>query len=259
MRTCWKWLLVLAILAIPATCLAAAQPGQKTGKGKRLIAEGEVIELLLLRQKAVRDDLKLDKEFKTKVFEFTGKQHEKAEEVRKLPEAEQKAKWEDMAKENDAFLKDNLNPDQRKRLKQIAIQVVGLLWVTRKRIADELKLTDDQKTKARMLQKEARKDLMDLADVTNPKDRKEKVAALKKHNRERLMGLLTAEQKTKLQELAGAPFRGELIFEEEEKGSKEQKEEAKQSSRSESRLEGAWERSPVILATSHQMRRGLEG
>jgi hypothetical protein len=34
-----------------------------------------------------------------------------------------------MVKENDEFLKKTLKPEQRKRLKQIAMQTAGFIWV----------------------------------------------------------------------------------------------------------------------------------
>jgi len=71
-----------------AMSVAIAQDTQK------MIAHEEVIELLLLRQKSVQEDLKIDAEKSKKIREFCHKQHEAAEEVHKLPEAEQKGKWQ---------------------------------------------------------------------------------------------------------------------------------------------------------------------
>lgn len=215
MSAFWKWALVLAV---PAACVATARPADPPAQrpGHRMVAEEEVLELLLLRQKSVRDDLKMDQEEGKKVFEFTAKQHEAAEKVMALPEAEHKAKFDAMARENEHFLATHLTPEQRKRLEQISMHLAGLMWVTRPAIARDLNLTAEQKQKARQLQGEARAEVAAVIHAENRDTRRQKIEELHKANRERLMSLLTDEQKAKWKELAGPPFKGQVVFEEPE-------------------------------------------
>jgi Spy/CpxP family protein refolding chaperone len=216
MRTFGMWALALAVSVL---CAAPARPADEPqkNKGKTMIAEEEVVELLLLRQKAVQEDLKLSSSEADKIAEYTSKQHDEARKVLDLPEADRKAKFDRLAAQNEEFLTGHLTADQRKRLNQIAMHEAGLLWVTRSSVARELNLTDQQKQKARDYQKEARDKLLEVMSGATKESRREKLAALRKDNHDKLMSLLTDEQKAKWQKLAGEPLKGELRFEEPKK------------------------------------------
>ena len=215
MRTFWKWALVLAV---PVACAATARPADEPQKhqGARMVAEEEAMELMLLRQKSVREDLKLPHEETEKIFEFTAKQYDEAQKAHELPEDQRQSKFDHLARENEEFLARHLTPDQRKRLEQISMHLAGLMWVTRPAIAQALNLTDEQKQKAREYQKEARENVMEVIHAENKEGRKEKLAELHKDSHDKLHSLLTDEQKAKWKELAGAPFKGEIVFEEPE-------------------------------------------
>jgi Spy/CpxP family protein refolding chaperone len=212
MRTFWKWALVLAV---PAACMAAAQ-----SQGERLVPEGTTVQLLLLRPQSVRQVLNLTPAEREKIFEFTYKQQEAAEKALKLGAAERRQKFKQLHKENEEFLEKTFKPEQRKRLDQITMQVAGLVWLARPAMARELKLTKDQIEKAKQFHEEARKELIEVIHAKSREGRSEKLAELRKTTRQRVMGLLTAEQKAKWRELAGPPFKGKLEFEEPEAGSK---------------------------------------
>ena len=215
MRTFWKWALVLAV---PLVWVTTARPADEPPKhqGLRMVAEEEAMELVLLRQKSVREDLKIPHEETEKIFDFTAKQYDAAQKAQDMPEDQRKAAFDRLAREDETFLAAHLTPDQRKRLEQISMHLTGLMWVTRPAIALELKLTDDQKQKAHEYQKEAREKLMEVLKSENKEERKEKLAELHKTNHDRLHNLLTEEQRSKWHELAGPPFKGEIVFEEPE-------------------------------------------
>ena len=216
MRTFWKWALVLAIPVVWVTTARPADEPPKPRQGLRMVAEEEAMELILLRQKSVREDLKLPHEETEKIFDFTAKQYDAAEKARDLPEDQRQAAFDRLVREDEAFLAAHLTPDQRKRLEQISMHLAGLMWVTRPAIAEALKLTDEQKQKAREYQKEAREKLMEVLKSENKEVRKEKIAELHKASHDKLHSLLTDEQRTKWHELAGPPFKGEIAFEEPE-------------------------------------------
>jgi hypothetical protein len=215
MRTFWKWALVLAV---PVVWAAPARPADEPQRrpGSRMVAEEEAIELILLRQKSVRQDLKLPHEETEKIFEFTAKQYDEAQKIQELPEDQRKAKFDSLVREDEEFLARHLTPEQRKRLEQISMQLAGLMWVTRPAIVRELNLTDEQKQKAREYQKEAGEKVREVIHAENKEGRKEKLAELHRANHDKLTSLLTDQQKAKWKELAGEPFKGEIIFEEPE-------------------------------------------
>lgn len=204
-----KFTTAALILAVALLSFATAQPPSK----QHLRAEAEIIELMLLRQKSVRDELKIDREGGKQIHEFTFKQQQAAQKVHELPEAQQKPKWEAMIKENDEFLAKHLNDRQRKRLEQIALQTAGLLCVTRPSIARELKLTDEQKQKAKQMQKAAHAKMDEALEVKDRAGQRQKLQELNRTTAEQLSKLLTDEQKAQWKQLAGAPFRGELQLE----------------------------------------------
>ena len=214
MRGCRKWTLTLAALCV---CSAPARAADDKPKA---IPEQGVIELVLLRFKAVRDDLKLTRPEARKISEFTEQQWKKEQEVEKIAdEKERDRRFDEMTREDERFLQENLTPEQKKRLDQITLQVAGLLWITRPEVAAALNLTDEQKQKVVELQKAARKEMEELLYSETRRDRQ---AELRKHQeacKQRVLELLTDEQEAKYNELIGEPFRGELKFDEPDPGS----------------------------------------
>jgi NADH dehydrogenase/NADH:ubiquinone oxidoreductase subunit G len=170
-----------------------------------------------VRQKSVREELKIDKDEAIKIFEFTFKQHQAAAEIHMLPEPQQEQKWEAVVKENVQFLKTALKPEQHKRLKQIAMQTSGLVWVTMPSVARELNLTEEQKQKVEKLHEEAHTKYAAAVDGTFSAGRNEKLAEIRSWGNGELTKLLTPEQKSKWKELVGEPFTGKLEFEEAER------------------------------------------
>ena len=208
MRSLRIWSLALAALA------ASVTPARAEDKPKMVPEEGAV-QIMLLRQQSVRDELKLTKDETEKIHDFADRQWKKAEHVHNdLSPAQHRAEYEKMTKENEGFLDETLAPAQRKRLDQITLQVAGLMWVTRPKIAEALKLTDDQKQKAKSLQQEARKEMHELIHSTSPEARQEKLKELRMTSRKRLMDLLTSEQQHEWREKLGPPFQGNLQFHE---------------------------------------------
>lgn len=177
---------------------------------KFMIPEEGTLELMLLRQKSVRDDLKLNEEVMELVKKHSTQQWKKAQEVVELPENEQQAKFDEMAAENEQFLKKHLTPSQNERLDQITLQVAGLVYVTRPLHAEKLKLTADQVQKAKQLQKEARAELEKLIEAKDAKNRHKEIVALWQVNHERLEKLLTESQKATWKKMTGPEFKGEF-------------------------------------------------
>jgi Spy/CpxP family protein refolding chaperone len=216
MRKSWKWALALTVLGLPLAAVLSADPAGRADtekKGRRLIAEEEAVELILLRQKSVQEELKLPADTVQKIRAFTRKQWEAVQEAEKLSGDEQRKKFVHLAEENDRFLATTLSAEQRKRLDQIAMQVAGLLWVGRRHIARELNLTEEQRKKLRQLHAEARKDVEAVLHGESKESIKGKLKELREANRKQLMSLLTDEQKAKWKEMVGPPFKGELRFE----------------------------------------------
>jgi hypothetical protein len=211
MRTCWKWALVLAV---PVVLAGAGRAGQD-----ELITPADTtVKLILLRQKSVQQELKLSPEVVQKVMEFTNKESREYGLSAKLKKAEAETKSKELEREEMKFLDDNLNAEQRKRLRQITLQVTGLQQLTRPAVAKVLNLTEEQQQKFRAMQQAAHAKMAELLKAKKGQGRSEKLAKLREAINTKIEAILTDEQKAKARELVGEPFRGELRFEDDADG-----------------------------------------
>jgi Spy/CpxP family protein refolding chaperone len=202
------------VLAIPATWVATVRAFDDADVTP---PEGTTLQLLLLRQKSVQQELKLNAGVATKVAEFTNRESGAYRDVAKLSGAERRAKIEELQKANQKFLEDNLTPAQHKRLEQISYQVAGLQQLNRPEVAKLLNLTEEQQQKFKVMQNVARQKLGEIIVSKDPAATKtEKLTKLRAEIDEKIVAVLTDEQKAKARELVGEPFTGELVFEEPE-------------------------------------------
>jgi hypothetical protein len=132
----------------------------------------------LVRLKGVRAELKL-----------TDDQYKKVE------EAIQKA------------LASSLEPDQMKRLNQITLQLRGARAFTDAKIADELKLSSEQKTKIKDAIEASEKEMAELRKGGGGREAFQKIAALRKETFEKVTGVLSADQKKQWEAMTGPEFR----------------------------------------------------
>jgi hypothetical protein len=205
MRTFVKWAVVLLV---PAVFGATARPQEPS------VPRGATVKLLLLRQKSVQKDLKLDAEVVKKIMEFTQKQSDAAGKTLELGEAERKKAFEKLAEENQKFLTDTLNEKQRKRLDQIGMRFTALTQLLKPEVVKELKLSDEQVKKLKDLQTQARKALVELIQAKERAGKSKKLAKLREETRTKILAVLTDEQKKKVREKLGPPLLGEIEFEE---------------------------------------------
>ena len=205
MRTFFTLVLVLAV---PAGFAAAEE------KTAPIAPQTTTAQLLLLRQKSVQKELKLTDDDVKKIMEFTNKESDEYGKALKLAEKERTAKFNELEMANKKFLEDNLSADQRKRLGQITLQVTGLYQLGRAEVAKALNLTEEQQTKFEEMQKETRKALEEIITSTERAGKTEKLAKLREETSKKIMDALTDEQKAKVREIVGEPFKGEIVFEE---------------------------------------------
>jgi hypothetical protein len=207
MRTVVKWALVLVL---PAVAAVTARPAELTPP------EGTTIKLLLLRQKSIHKELELTPDQAAKIKQFTHAQSEAARKTRDLDAAERKEALGRLEQQNKEFLARTLSEKQSKRLHQIMMQFTALTQLTSPELARDLNLSDEQVQKLKALQKEARKELVALLSAKEREGKKEKFAKLREDTRTKILVILTDEQHRKVREIAGTPFEGEIVFEEED-------------------------------------------
>jgi hypothetical protein len=165
----------------------------------------------LLTQPAVRQDLKLSDEQAKTISALADKRWELVWGRRSA--AEEAQRGADIGANETASLK-VLRPEQAKRLRQIVWQRRGPHAFFDPEVADALNLTTDQKERLHEIEEEMRQSLRRPPGAPGehrPEGYKHSEEFWKSAN-DRLMSVLSDEQKAKWKELTGEPFQGEIRF-----------------------------------------------
>lgn len=203
MNAPWKIALVLG-LALLTTRSAPAQ-------GFR----GGSFFVVLLQNAGVRKELKLTDEQAEKAKQLAQKvldkyRNKNAENDKDQEEATKKIREIDkiIAEETIKELAGVLQPEQIKRLDQIALQQRGIQAFQEVRVEKALKLTAEQKNKIKTLNADATKEMRELFQSVNGdfQEAMKKIHALRKANLDKAAAVLTDDQKKIWKEMTGAPF-----------------------------------------------------
>lgn len=192
--------LALAIVVLASDPVSARQRGRGAGGFG-------ISPMMLLGQKSVQEELKLTDDQVKKVQELAEKQRGSLQELRNLDQDERRKKMQEMAQANQKALGAILKEGQAKRLKQITLQQQGPAAFRTPEVASALKITDEQKQKMSEIQENATNQTRDLG---RDEEARKKRQELRKATNEKMMGVLTSEQKDKWKELTGEPFKGEI-------------------------------------------------
>ena len=222
MRTVCRMALTIG-LAVAVAGFAAAQPPRGQGRGG--FGGGFGGYGSLIRNEAVHKELKLDKEQADKASEAAQKVREKhADEFTKLRDLEQEERRtksrELNVKVNEETIKaigEVLKPEQMARLKQIELQQADFAAYTRSDVQSALKLSAEQTEKVKTITDAANTQIREALGTGGQGGRprgqggagrgsNEKVVAIRKETNEKLVALLTDDQKKTWKELTGAPF-----------------------------------------------------
>ena len=191
--------------------------------------------LFLLMERDVLDDLGAKTTQRKEIGDLLKRQgelrHDVFRDFHKLTAEERRAKFVDMARQNEADLADILDKEQIIRLRQVALQSRGPLALCEPDIAAALKLTTAQRERIRGIGmdmffskdeprkegkeffKDFRKDRKGGKDDwrKEPFDKKGKDNALDKANA-RIIAILNPAQIERWNEMIGRPFRGRIAF-----------------------------------------------
>jgi hypothetical protein len=171
----------------------------------------------LVGQKAVQDELKLDKDQIDKADAAIKKVREDhKDDLAKARDQntsmEERAEiMKKVADDTEKALKDVLKPDQLKRLKQIQLQVRGVGAFAQEEVQTALKLTQEQKDDIKTIAEDTRKGTMEAfqgaaGDPTKFADVRKKVQALNAEGMDRISKILKDDQKKSWQEMIGDKF-----------------------------------------------------
>jgi Spy/CpxP family protein refolding chaperone len=214
MRTFSKMVLAFGLVAL-STAPAMAQQGRGFG----MFGGGGGA--FLLSNKGVQQELKASDAQAEKLDalaqELGQKQREEFKKLQDLSQDEQREKRAELTRsinvEMRKSLADILKAEQLKRFEQIQLQQGGTNAFATPRVEEELKLTDAQKSKIREINEDQVQAMRD-AFQGGQSDRAaamQKIAAIRKQGMEKVVALLSDDQKKAWKDLTGEPF--EVRFE----------------------------------------------
>jgi Spy/CpxP family protein refolding chaperone len=171
---------------------------------------------MLLTNKSVHAEIKATEEQVSKLTtfaeEFRGKQREAMQGLQDLSQEDRQAKMRDvMTKsqtEMNAALAGILKPEQVTRFHEIQLQQGGAQALLTPKVAEDLKLTDEQKTKVREINQEAGAQMREIFQgaADDREGAMKKMTALRKETTGKALKVLTDKQKTSYDKLLGKPF-----------------------------------------------------
>jgi hypothetical protein len=171
-------------------------------------------QFLLLNHPAVLDNLDLTEEQRDRITALkrrADQQWDAFSGVRRLTPEEQRKRFLEQARSNDAAVAAILRPEQISRLRQIALQCQGPRAFLEEDVATELKLTTAQRERIRAIEAERFFDRSDCHPGGPPaappwqmRDQAPRPTV------ERIEAVLNQEQRQRWREMIGEPFRGPL-------------------------------------------------
>jgi hypothetical protein len=183
-------------------------------------------QLMLAGQASVQKELKLTEDQVSKVKELDAKARASRQGLVKRNQKERQQSDQELAKANEKALAGMLTPEQSKRLRQIAVQVKGALFVLHRpnntaetEVAQAVGLTDEQRQRISAVWEDFQASSKQLLRAgagggniifATPEAIK-KVQALSSKFDAEVVALLTDEQKRKWKDLIGEPFKGTIV------------------------------------------------
>jgi Spy/CpxP family protein refolding chaperone len=198
-----RLVVVLALsMMVAGTAMAQRGFGRGMGGGAQL-----------LRRPEVQAELKLTDDQKTKVTEMLQKlresQQARFQDLRDASPEERQKIMTEMQAEQMKQVNAILNTDQQKRFKEISLQQQGYSALAQPAVADELKLTDDQKSKLKDILQKQQESMREIFQSAGG-DRaaaQEKMQTLRKETDDKIAALLTDDQKNQWKAMLGSPFK----------------------------------------------------
>jgi hypothetical protein len=169
----------------------------------------------LLTSPTVQKDLDLVADQKAKIKEINDKtdaaRREMFSGMGDLTPEERRAKFEETAKKmqelgekNSKAIEGVLLPDQLKRLKGITLQRMGVMALGDKGVQKDLNLSDEQVAKIKTIGEDGMKKMGELFRSGLDRDEmRKKMDEMRKDSEKKVMDVLSADQKTKLEKMKG--------------------------------------------------------
>jgi Spy/CpxP family protein refolding chaperone len=210
--------MVFALVMLGAGASSAWAQAPRGGRGGAGMMASP---MMLLNQPSVQEELKISAEQKQQIHEAAAKLRASAGDLQSLDPSERQQKMQEMAREGERTASKILHRDQMKRLKEITLQVQGARAFSNPDLANALGLTDEQKEKIKATEG-GRGQRPQVTPGGDPEAAQKRMEEMRKANLEKVMSILTPEQKAKYKEMTGEPFTGKMEFQGGRRGQRNQ-------------------------------------
>ncbi len=210
----------VAVMALAALALwgqsSRRAVAQLPDENRKQLVEALGPPFVVFREK-VLDELKVSDEQREKLMQYVMEQvMETGPFLDSLKEAgpEREEKLKEHRKNAEAklgkLLAEVLQPEQRKRLRQVTLQQEGPFALGQEDVRKELKITQQQMMKftaiVKDLQEQAQSLVKEVQAGGNPEEIRPRIEKLRKDHAQKLEAVLTDDQKKQWKELLGQPF-----------------------------------------------------
>lgn len=186
---------------------------------RKVLDEMSVLEgaghLILLGEKDIQADLMLDQAERQRFDEiarkFAEQRAEMLQDYQKLSPNERRAQFVKLARASERVTQSVLSERKIQRLKQIILQLQGVMAFNLSEVVDALKLTESQRQTMRQTEVEAFIMLAENAEsATDEQTRRDKRQSLMRSAMDKCLAVLTPVQLATWKKMIGKPFHGHL-------------------------------------------------
>jgi hypothetical protein len=160
-----------------------------------------------LHKAPVQDELGLSENQRAAIEQMQMNWGQRMWEVMRRGPGEQERQRLELARDQEKRVEKLLTAEQLRRFKQIARQYIGPLAFSDPEVIDALRLSADQRNRIRAILDEAGPSATKFGPHGGPRNWAEWLTEAERRALERILGVLSPEQRRKWDELTGEPFR----------------------------------------------------
>ncbi len=212
-----RWIAV-SIFAVALVGGAFAQSGfgQQRGQGGQgprgqgfgmMMGGAGMMSGMLLQRADVQRELNLTEQQKNQIRQMQENQRAAMQELRNLPPQERRQKMQELWQKNDPT--SVLNESQKKRLREIELQAMGPSAFLQEDVANELKLTQEQRSRLQGIVMQQMQQLREQFQGGGFGQGGQNLQQLREQMEKQMLEVLTPAQRQQWQQMQGKPFQFE--------------------------------------------------
>ncbi|MCX7992622.1 MAG: hypothetical protein N2651_03015 [Fimbriimonadales bacterium] len=214
-----RWIAVSVFaVALVGGALAQSGFGQQRGQGGqgprgqgfgRMMGGAGMMSGMLLQRPDVQRELNLTEQQKNQIRQMQENQRTAMEELRNLPPDQRRQKMQELREKNDPTKV--LNETQKKRLRELELQALGPSAFLQDDVANELKLTQEQRSKLQGIVMQQMQQLREQfqGGGFGQGQGAQQMQQLRDQMEKQMLEVLTPAQRQQWQQMQGKPFQFE--------------------------------------------------